>query len=173
MREKSNIEFNWTVVNNLGKVKPKKDGGAIFKAGSKVGATTLEVEVKDLKTNKILNAKIEIAITHPPSPSGKLARVKIEPMRWKLPLGEEREYKAIAKDEDRNPITKGVTFQWSIVYDESLGAKLNINQGESVILTPGRSKGSINLQVTAYQNGRSAKDLGPVYIWGTTKLFAR
>ncbi|MHA2135330.1 MAG: hypothetical protein ACW99J_15830 [Candidatus Thorarchaeota archaeon] len=164
LKEKDDIEFEWRVVNDLGTVMPKGSGEAIFKAGSKVGATTVEASVRDLRTEKTLDSKMEIVITYPPGKSGKLARVKIDPMFSKLPLGSEKEYKAMPEDEDRNTILKGVTFQWSIAFDETGGAKLNIDYGESVILSPGRNLGTIRLQVTAYQDGRSESDFAMVTV---------
>ena len=164
LKEKDDISFGWKVGNDLGPIIPKRDGEAIFKAGSRVGASVLEATVKDLKTDKDLSAEMEIAVIHPATTSGKLARVKIEPMFSKLPLGSEKEYKAVAEDEDRNPITKGVTFQWAVPFDETSGAKLNNDYGESVILTPGRNQGTIKLEVTAYKGGLSATDFAMVTV---------
>ena len=164
LKEKDNINFQWNVSNELGTAIIKQDGVVIFKAGSKIGATTLEVIVHDLKIDKILSKKIEIAITYSKSIWGKLARVKIEPMFSKIPLGSEKGFKAIAEDEDRNIIVKGVEFSWSIPYDETNGASLSSNDGESVILIPGKNQGAIKLYVIAYQNGNKATDYAMITV---------
>jgi hypothetical protein len=164
LREKDNVEFGWRVTNDLGTVIRKGAGEAIFKAGSKVGAASLEARVRDLRTDKTLTAEMEIAITHPVGPSGKLARVWIDPTFSKLPLDSEKEYRAFAEDKDRIPILKGVEYEWSIPYDESGGAKLNIDYGESVVLSPGRNPGTIKLQATAYWNGLSETDFAVITV---------
>ena len=156
--EKNGVEFNWTVSNDLGEIFQKRNGEAIFKAGSTVGTISLEAEVKDKANGNEFSEQIEAVITHPAKRSGTLARVRIEPPFSKLPLGEEKEYKAVAEDEDRYPILKNVEYRWQIIRDETSGATLNVDRGESVILRSGKNLGDIKLQVAAYQNGKIAKD---------------
>ncbi len=156
--DKNDICFMWAVSNELGTIIPMKNGDAIFKAGSTVGTTTINIKVED-KINNISNeAKIEIVITHPPVYAGKLTRVRIEPQFLKLEINNEREFLAVAEDADRNPITKNIRFYWIIAYDESKGAKISNDQGESVILTAGNNLGPIKLQVTAYQDNINKTD---------------
>ncbi len=163
LRERDGIKFAWVIKNGLGTVVSKSGGEAIFKAGPQIGATSLEASVYDSKTDKNLVAGIEIAITHPQR-YGKLARVRIEPMFSKLAIDTEKEYRAVAEDEDRNQILKGAKFQWEITYDETIGASLNVDYGESVILSPGRNLGTVKLQVTAYQNGLRATDFAMITV---------
>lgn len=158
LMEKNDIDFSWTVSNNLGNITPMKNGDAIFKAGSTVGTTTLDIKVEDKINGICKDAKIEIVITHPPANAGRLSRVRIEPLFSTLEIGKEKEYLAIAEDDERNPITKNIRFHWVIAYDESKGAKISNDQGESIILTTGNNLGPIKLQVTAYQDNLSRTD---------------
>jgi len=145
LKESNNIEFNWNIIGPFGKILPKKDGEAIFKASSQIGPTSVEVIVKDLSTDNELSEKIQIAITHPPT-IGKLVRVRIEPPVSTINLGEEREFKAIAEDEERNEIVKNVKFTWNILIDETNGAEFNIDYGESGILRTGQNVGTIKVR---------------------------
>lgn len=112
----------------------------------------------------VYSDKYEIAITHPPKKSGILVRVRVEPQYSALPLGEEREYKAIAEDEDRNQITRGIEYYWEITYDDTNGAEINVKEGESLILKSGKNQGTIKLQVTAYQNSKNVSDFAVITV---------
>lgn len=164
LKEKDGIEFKWSINNDLGKIYPKQNGEVIFKAGSKIGPSTLGVQVQDLKIEKMLTSKIEIAITYPKPMGGKLTSVKIEPMFCKVAVGSEKDFKAIAEDEDRNIINRGITYFWSIPIDETVGASLNVNEGETVILKSGNNQGAIKLQVIASQNGNRATDFAMITV---------
>ncbi len=164
LKEKDSIEFKWNVNNDLGTIIPKQNGEVIFKAGSKIGPSTLEVQVHDLKIDKSLTSKIEIAITYPKPMGGKLTVVKIEPMFCKIAVGSEKGFKAVAEDEDRNIITRGVTYYWSVPIDETTGASFNVNEGEYVILKSGNNQGAVKLQVIATQNGNKATDFAMITV---------
>ncbi len=163
LNEKDNITFDWKVTNDLGTISPKKDGEAIFKASSKIGASSIQVTVTDRVTLNELKGEIQIAINHPPH-KGPLTRVKIEPTVLTIPLGEEKEFTAIAEDDERNIIDKGVTFDWDIGIDDTNGATLNINYGESVILSPGINQGTIKLLVTANQQSKRVSDFALITV---------
>ena len=171
--EKDGVTFTWKVSNELGEIIQRNNGEAIFKAGPTVGTISLQAEVKDSRKEIALNEQIEAVIMHPPNRNGQLARVRIEPPFSKLPLGEEKEYRAIAEDEDRNPILKKINFYWEIVRDETSGAKLNVESGESVILRSGINLGEIKLQVTAVQNGKSIVDSTLIIVVEKTKKKGR
>ncbi len=162
--EKEGVEFYWELSNDLGTIFAKNNGECVFKAGSTVGIITIIAKVKDTKKGTEFSENIETVITHPPANAGMLSRVKIEPPFSKLSLGDEKEYKAIAEDGDGNVILKNIEFDWVIVNDDTSGAKLNVNHGESVLLHSGKNLGEIKLQVTAYQNGRMAKDSALVIV---------
>jgi len=158
LNESNDIQFDWMVSNDLGSISPRKNGEAIFKASSKIGPTSIVVTVSDLITQKELTGNIKVAITLPHK-VGPLARVKIEPTVVTLPLGEEKEFRAIAEDDEHNIITdKSVKYSWSILVDETSGATLNNNYSESVILTSGKNQGTIKIQVTASQWSQQAID---------------
>lgn len=164
LKEKDNIKFEWIVNQDYGKIIKDNDGEAIFKASSIIGATSVEVKVKDLITKKELSGQIEIAITHPPKRAGILVRVRVEPPFSNLPLGGEKKYEAIAEDEDRNPIKKEIKYYWKIAYDDSSGASINNEEGEIVVLKAGKNQGTIKLLVTAIQNDIRVEDFTVVTV---------
>jgi hypothetical protein len=155
LAEEDGIEFNWRVTGKLGSIISKGTEGT-FDAGSIVGATEVTVVAKDIDSQKELSCQIEVAIIHPIK-CGPLYRVKIMPGIANIPIGRHREFRAISEDSNGNAISKRVKYYWQIVYDNSEGAKINKDWGETILLTAGKRIGQIKLHLRA-QQGKIVKE---------------
>lgn len=152
----------------MGRIYPKNDGVAIFKALSIIGPTTINVKVTDNRIDKVCDGKIDVLITYPIK-SGKLHRIRIKPPYVFIPMNEEKMFNVVAEDKEGNEISKNVSYYWKIIEDETGKASLETNEGENVILKVGDNVGSIKLQVIAEQDGKRVEDYALINVTEITK----